>query len=225
MLQGKEIQNGSDIRSVNIECPICRKKKKLNIPQKIINQSKQLTTVSVPSGLVCEHNFQSFIDKNFQIRGYQKVDFELSRMEFYQDKFDTEESEEPRSLEKSALPKSSISQNVIEILRNCVDSKEILGSALFTLEGQVLYSSLLLSTLFNTIREFEVRNEKNLIQVKKYFLVLANNQKIFSQYIELDNLSLIITLIFSDSIRLGMGDLLLRNLIKKIQKLNGNLKK
>jgi len=116
----------------------------------------------------------------------------------------------------------SISQNVIELLRNSVDGEEILGSALFTLEGQVLYSSLLLSTLFNTIKEFEVRNEKNLIQAKKYFLVLANNQKIFSQYIEFDDLSLIITLIFSDSVRLGMGDLLLRNLIKKMQKLNGN---
>ncbi len=222
MLQGKEIQNGSDVRSVNIECPICRTEKKLNIPQKIINHSKQLTTVSVPSGLVCEHNFQSFIDKNFQIRGYQKVDFELTRIEFYQDKFDPLESEESRDLEKSDLLMSSISQNMIELLRNSVDGEEILGSALFTLEGQVLYSSLLLSTLFNTIREFEVRNKKKLIQVKKYFLVLANNQKIFSQYIEFDDLSLIITLIFSDSVRLGMGDLLLRNLIKKMQKLNGN---
>ena len=222
MLQGRKIQYGSDIRSVLIECPICRAKKKLNIPVKIINQSKQLTTVSVPTGLVCEHNFQSYIDKNFKVRGYEKVDFELSRIEFYQDKFDSAESEESQNLEKSDLNMPSISQNVIELLRNSVDGEEILGSALFTLEGQVLYSSLLLSTLFNTIKEFEVRNEKNLIQAKKYFLVLANNQKIFSQYIEFDDLSLIITLIFSDSVRLGMGDLLLRNLIKKMQKLNGN---
>jgi len=222
LIQGREIQYEKDVRSVLIECPICRMKKKLNIPLKIINQSKQLTTVSVPSGLVCEHNFQSYIDKNFKVRGYHKVDFELSRMEFYQDKFDPAESEESRNLEKSDLNVPSISQNVIELLRNSVDGEEILGSALFTLEGQVLYSSLLLSTLFNTIKEFEVRNEKNLIQVKKYFLVLANNQKIFSQYIEFDDLSLIITIIFSDSVRLGMGDLLLRNLIKKMKKLNGN---
>ena len=57
----------------------------MKIPIKIIDQSKQLTTISVPLGLVCNHNFQTFIDKNFVIRGYQKVDFDLSSMEFYED--------------------------------------------------------------------------------------------------------------------------------------------
>lgn len=64
-------------RNIRVICPICKSDKELDFPNSIINQAKQLTTVSVPTGMVCEHHFQMFIDKNFQVRGYQKVDFEL----------------------------------------------------------------------------------------------------------------------------------------------------
>ena len=57
-------------------CPICRSKKSLEIPDSIVKKNTQLTTISLPKGLVCDHHFQMYIDKNFKIRGYQKVDFE-----------------------------------------------------------------------------------------------------------------------------------------------------
>jgi hypothetical protein len=59
-------------------CPVCKTRKELKIPKVIINEARQLTTVSIPKGLVCEHHFQAFVDKNFVIRGYQKVDFEIA---------------------------------------------------------------------------------------------------------------------------------------------------
>ena len=206
-----------------VQCPICKGKKKLEIPSQIINQSNQLSTVSIPSGLVCKHTFQAFVDKNFKVRGYQKVDFEISRMEFYDGGFDSviSELEDEQKAEEvianlSSLP---IYQDIIKLLRNYVDGKDILGSALFTVDGHVLYSSLSIETLYNTIREFEVRNKKNLIMVKKYYLVLENEQKIFSEFIQIAKTSLIITLIFSRTVRLGMGDLHLKELIKVAQKL------
>ncbi len=64
-------------RNIRVICPICKSDKELDFPNSIINEAKQLTTVSVPTGMVCEHHFQMFIDKDFKIRGYQKVDFEL----------------------------------------------------------------------------------------------------------------------------------------------------
>ncbi|MFX1443989.1 MAG: hypothetical protein ACFFHV_11285 [Promethearchaeota archaeon] len=215
------------LNDVVIECPLCHTKKKLKIPLKIINQSKQLTTISVPKGLVCDHNFQAFIDKNFIVRGYQKVDFELSKMEFYESGINSiiAELEKKQNMEEQIVNLSSlpIFQKIINLLRNYVNNDEILGSALFTIEGRVLYSSLPLSTLHNTIREFEVRNEENLIQVEKYFLVLANKQKIFSQFIDIGRFSLILTLIFSGKVQLGMGDLHLRELKKQIHKINLSL--
>ncbi|MFX1444009.1 MAG: hypothetical protein ACFFHV_11385 [Promethearchaeota archaeon] len=227
MLTEEEYANEKFGSNVLIKCPLCSLKKKLKIPLKIINQSKLLTTISVPRGLICDHNFQAFIDKNFTVRGYQNVDFDLSNLEFYESGFDSilDELEKEQKVEEKIIHLSSLPlfQEIIKVLRNYVNNIDILGSALFTLEGKVLYSSLPMGTLNITIREFEVRNEKNLIQVEKFFLILKNKQKIFSQFIELGNFSLIITLIFSNKIQLGMGDLHLRELKKRIQRINTNL--
>ena len=59
-------------------CPICKTKKGLNFPKSVVAQAKGLTTMSIAKGLVCEHQFQAFVDKNFAVRGYQKVDFEFN---------------------------------------------------------------------------------------------------------------------------------------------------
>jgi len=65
-------------REVQVICPTCKSEKQLNIPESIINEAKQLTTISIQKGMLCNHHFQAFIDKNFKVRGYQKIDFELS---------------------------------------------------------------------------------------------------------------------------------------------------
>ena len=85
-------------------CPTCKAKKDLKIPTKIINQAKQLTTVSIPSGTVCDHSFQSFVDKNFKVRGYQTVDFEFSNLEFYESVSDEENEQDFSSTSLSSLP-------------------------------------------------------------------------------------------------------------------------
>jgi len=64
-------------RYVQVICPVCKTQNTIRIPKSVINQASQLTTVSVPKGEICQHHFQLFIDKNFKIRGYQKVDFQL----------------------------------------------------------------------------------------------------------------------------------------------------
>ncbi|MFX0059106.1 MAG: hypothetical protein ACFE85_12640 [Candidatus Hodarchaeota archaeon] len=68
--------------NVTIMCPICKVKKVINIPNSIISQVRQLTTISIPKDMICKHHFQVFIDKNFNVRGYQKVDFELSKNKY-----------------------------------------------------------------------------------------------------------------------------------------------
>lgn len=64
-------------RYLKIVCPTCKAEKELKISESIISQSKNLTTISIQKNQVCEHHFQAFIDKDFKIRGYQKVDFEI----------------------------------------------------------------------------------------------------------------------------------------------------
>ena len=215
IIKQEEIHYENYTEGVIIQCPICSTKKKLRIPFNVIKQSLQLTTISIPSGLVCNDSFQAYVDKNFKIRGYQKVDFDFSTIEFYEEPLD----EKIQETDINNFRELSISKKIIELLRNYVDGNEVLGNALFTIEGKILYSSLSLKTLYYTIREFETRNEKNLLMVKKIFLILENNQKAFSQFIQIGELSLIITVLFSRRVKLGMGDLFLEDLITKIERL------
>jgi len=76
-------------RYVQVICPVCKSKAVIQIPKSVVNNATQLTTVSVPKGKICQHHFQLFLDKNFVIRGYQKVDFQLNHKKDKQDKFDS----------------------------------------------------------------------------------------------------------------------------------------
>jgi len=73
-----ELNEYSDVKIV---CPICRASKVMKFPKSVINKARHLTTISLPKGLICDHHFQAFLDKNFAVRGYQKVDFEFENKE------------------------------------------------------------------------------------------------------------------------------------------------
>ncbi|MFX0082322.1 MAG: hypothetical protein ACFE94_11285 [Candidatus Hodarchaeota archaeon] len=216
------IRTNSDrfFEEILTRCPICKESRKLRLPGKIINQSKQLTTVSIPSGLNCEHSFQAFVDKNFVVRGYQTVDFEFSKMELYESSVNVLEKKEDTDIEENDFTSMAIFQNIIQLLRDCVDDKEIIGSGIFNEEGKVLYSSLPQNTLFNTMKEFEVRSERNLVSVKKMYLELENSEKFISKFMEINGIKFNLVLMFSFRVKFGMGNLHLRDLIRKVEKLN-----
>jgi len=196
-------------KKIQIICPKCSKKDFLKVPEKIIDQSKQLTTVSLPAGIICQHSFQAFVDKNLKVRGYQTVDFEFSKLEYLEDDVSS----------ISALP---FFNDILKLLRNCVNDKDIIGSGLFTVDGKVLYTSLPQSALSNTIREFEIRDKQRLTRIKKMYLELENNQKVCSQYLELKEIKdtrFILVLFFSEKVKLGMGNLILRDLAQEIEHL------
>lgn len=45
----------------------CKSKKVLKVPKSVINQARQLNKISIAKELVCEHQFQAFADKNFNV--------------------------------------------------------------------------------------------------------------------------------------------------------------
>ena len=208
------------LQEIQIVCPKCKSKKELKIPIKVINQSKQLTTISIPSELCCEHSFQAFVDKNFAVRGYQSVDFEFSKIEIFESSDSSLEYKDERGDRAKDITSLPIFQDILQILRDCVDDKEILGSGIFSIEGKVLYSSLPQTTLFNTIREFEVRSERNLVSVKQMYLELENNEKFISKFMQISGMKINLVLMFSFRVKFGMGNLHLRDLLKRIEKLN-----
>ncbi len=62
---------------ITVICPICKESKRLKFPKSICESTDNLTTISIPKGLICNHTFQAFVDKNYNIRGYQKVDYQF----------------------------------------------------------------------------------------------------------------------------------------------------
>ena len=74
-------------KQVRLVCPVCRTKKILKLPESVLNQTGQLTTISIPNGLICDHHFQAFVDNQFKVRGYQKVDFEIKQKDNTTKKF------------------------------------------------------------------------------------------------------------------------------------------
>ncbi len=83
-----QISGLNEYSSVKITCPVCKVKKELKFPKSVINEARQLTTISLPRGLLCDHHFQAFVDKNFVVRGYQKVDFEFESKKSIESKAD-----------------------------------------------------------------------------------------------------------------------------------------
>lgn len=74
----EKVNSQNNEMNICISCPVCKLEKNLKFPKSVIKQAKQLTTISIPKDLICEHHFQAFVDKNFVVRGYQKVDFEYA---------------------------------------------------------------------------------------------------------------------------------------------------
>ena len=66
-------------KKIQVICPICKARDIVGIPEIKRSPNSQLTTISIHKGLICPHHFQVFMDRDFQIRGYQKVDFELEQ--------------------------------------------------------------------------------------------------------------------------------------------------
>lgn len=77
-MDGNDKSNTEENFKIRVICPVCQKNNSLFVPKaKILNSGKGLTTVFVHSGLVCQHSFQIFIDKNGKVRGHETPDFEL----------------------------------------------------------------------------------------------------------------------------------------------------
>ena len=65
-------------KRVLIICPTCKKSKKISAPVEIITKKETgATSVYIPTGMVCEHEFYAYIDKNFAVRDYLVLEFSL----------------------------------------------------------------------------------------------------------------------------------------------------
>ena len=217
-------------KKIALKCPSCGIQKEIKVPSKVLTQTGAVITIGIPVGLICEHSFQAYVDKFSSVRGYNVVDFLIPKTEYLQSdlpEVEPEESdiqpiqkdEQEKITIQDSFTKSPLFQNIISLLRNSVDDREIIGSAVFTTKGNVLYSSIPDNTLVDTMSEFEVRSKEKLHRITRMFLELKNHQKVCSEYLEFHDLEIIIVLIFAEMVNFAIGNMYLRNLTKKIQSL------
>ena len=211
-----KIPKGKDFKYLKFICPKCETQKALKIPIKIINQSQDDTTINIPKGLVCEHSFQIIVDRHFNIKRYQIIDTKLSNLEYF--KITSEKETIDKNDDITEFTSSPINQEIINILRSSVDDRDILGIAIFTSNGDAIYALVPPNILFNLIKEFEVRDEKQLQDINKMFIELNNNQKIFTEDIHFQSRKIILAIILSGRVNFGMGTMLFKDIKDKLQK-------
>ncbi|MFX1444780.1 MAG: hypothetical protein ACFFHV_15315 [Promethearchaeota archaeon] len=211
MLREDEIFRENYVK-IRLTCPRCKKEKFLKIPTELTKHSEHLTTISIPSDFVCKHSFQAFIDKDFNVRAYQNADFEITKIEFY-------ESEQKDKEGIITYILSQLIKNIVEILRESLVDKQILGGAIFDLEGKVMYSSLPDEIFLVMVSQLENLQKKQSIQIKQTILLLENSEKIYSKIIQLKEISLNLVLYMSSELDLNEADSYLENLIAKINEL------
>ncbi|TFG16619.1 MAG: hypothetical protein EU531_05940 [Promethearchaeota archaeon] len=109
-------------------------------------------------------------------------------------------------------------KKIIDLIKSLVYENEILGAALFAINGKVIYTSLPQDILLSSIKELEIRfmvaNEFD-----ETFYSLENEQKVFSKRISIPwKLEpLLIVVLFDAGVPTGMAEVNLEKIVKNIE--------
>lgn len=206
-MSSEEIINQFSKLDVNMVCPVCKKRGKLKIPSNIVKDNRNLTLVSVPAGIICKDTFQAYIDKQFKVRGYQKIDFEVNNIEYTDDEIDIFTSKKKFNKIKT-------------ILRDNIRKNNIIGSGIFSQYGKAIFTSIPYDSIIQIIKNIEVKNNIETIKIKRMYIELENNYLIFLETIDIDNYIFILMVLFSEYGTPGLGNLVLKKIISDINDLN-----
>ncbi|MHA1193587.1 MAG: hypothetical protein ACTSP9_15090 [Promethearchaeota archaeon] len=181
----------NEYKPITFICPVCKTKKDLKIPISIINKARQLTTVSIPKGLVCEHHFQAFVDKNFVIRGYQKVDFEIAY-----DIYNKKNKKKKLNKSKIAQPENFydeiiIEGDYIEFRPNDTQKKVIIAEKKKKKKNLIIKEEILSNPNKKEKNKQTTVKEKHVMSLEEiydeFWEFIDDENEDFKQFIEIDN--------------------------------------
>lgn len=167
-------------RDVDIVCPICHIKKSINIPMRIIDDSKQLTSILIPIGRICEHTFIPFIDKHFKVRGYQKLDALLEDIETKTESFI---GLKPQDIDVIEIKMNIKPEMILYALRGCLFKKKVL----IIIEKELEYLKDTIFDFFDYIFQKSF-NTDILILIKEEY---RKNKKIYGEFLVLEGKNII----------------------------------
>ncbi len=112
----------------------------------------------------------------------------------------------------------SFYEKVIGMFKNLVFENEILGAALLSTKGNIIYSSLPDDILLGAVKELEIRFMTGALNLPEMYYSLENRQKVFSKIIEhkKSGLHLFLVIMFESSVPLGMATIKLDSITKQM---------
>ncbi|MFW9952849.1 MAG: hypothetical protein ACFFKA_22235 [Candidatus Thorarchaeota archaeon] len=209
---------------LEIRCPICSKWEKIEILDDAKkNVKKGLLAVNIAPGMICDHSFIAYIDKNLVVREYFTADFKIEAPGV-----DTSQEENKKTLsEAESIKFELIKQNLPEELMIFIFKAIFSGKKIIILlEDQLLYDPIInffrfvLQDLFDF--DLLIMSEGSFKQAKiKYdnFIVFKNSNIIHgkSKIFDYKKLSIEKSIIqkFLAEYELTTGFIILRNEIQK----------
>ena len=112
----------------------------------------------------------------------------------------------------------SFYQKAIEMFKELMYENEIIGAALLTTKGNVIYTSLPNEIMVNSLKELEIRYMVGALNLPEMHYTLENGQKVFSKVVDipwkLD--PLLVVVLYDSTVPLGMAEVNLTRVANKI---------
>ncbi|MFW9874405.1 MAG: hypothetical protein ACFFG0_14970 [Candidatus Thorarchaeota archaeon] len=109
-------------------------------------------------------------------------------------------------------------KKVIDVFKDLLYETDIIGAALLSTKGNIIYTSLPNEILVNSLKELEIRFMVGAVQLPEIYSRLDNGQKVVSKIIDipwkLD--PLLIVVLYDSTVPLGMAEVNLDRIANKI---------
>jgi hypothetical protein len=152
--------------------------------------------------------FLDYFPDNSEVKDYQQI--EEPKFDEFVDSIIT--GEEEIYLSKVLF------QKVIDVFKELMYENEIVGAALLSTKGNVIYTSLPNEILVNSLKELEIRYRVGTLTLPEMYSRLENGQKVVSKIIDipwkLD--PLLIVVLYDITVPLGMAEVNLDKIAKQI---------
>jgi hypothetical protein len=123
--------------------------------------------------------------------------------------------------EEDLLASRDFFDRVIGHFKNLLHQSEIIGAAILSTKGNIIYSSLPTELLLNSVRELEIRFMSGTLTLPEMFYSLENGEKVFSKIISegVGVFQFFVVLLFEKEVPLGMCEVSLFKISNTVQKL------
>jgi hypothetical protein len=214
---------------IDVRCPVCSKWQNIEISDDATNNiTKGLLAINIEAGMICQHNFIAYVDKNFSVRDCLIADFEIEVSsspetengipnEIESMNYDLIRLNIPEALMASVFRAIFLGQNVIIILDDQFIANQIVQFFKYAMKNLLQSDIITISK-----QEFTNNNEKY-----QNHIVFDKTSLIQDRYNLIDPTKLLIEKSmarkFLEEYDLVTGSIILRNEIQKAFKFSRTL--